>query len=162
MEEGLRLLITEAEDGEVRGWTVEAELGRLLPLLWSCLCSSIFLSRLLTVADERERLLGLRLSGRPVIISTFFSRSRPINDIRSAVGHSKNISCSWWIAPLSCCSSRRCRSTSLGKMVRLPWFSSFRQSVVSRIVWIVSIEKNTHIFIIKNLQESLEVFQNDL
>ena len=95
MEEGLRLLKAEQADGEVRGWTVEAELGRLLPLLLrSCFSSSIFLSRLLTVADERDRLLGRRFSGRPVIISTFFSRSRPISDMRSAVGNSKNVSCS--------------------------------------------------------------------
>lgn len=91
MEEGLRLLMAE-EDGEVRGWTVEAELGRLLPLLRSCFSMDIFLSRLLTVADERDRLRGLRLCGRPVIIITFFSRSRLINNIRSAIGNSKNIS----------------------------------------------------------------------
>lgn len=103
LDEGLRLRSAEDGaklDGEVRGCAVEAELGRLLFWL-SCLVN--LRSRLLTVADERERLLGRIRIGTPVTIRpAFFSLSRAITNILSLTSHSKKISCNEWIAPFSC------------------------------------------------------------
>jgi len=82
MDEGLRLRSMRSSaveelvlDGEVRGGMVDAELGRLPRSSFS-----IFLSKLLTVADDSDRLLGLKFRGRPVIISTF-------NTIKYIIGY---------------------------------------------------------------------------